>query len=189
MSNNIKIIGISGSLRKDSYNSALLRAAQEVMPAGISFEIADISAIPLYNGDTEAAHFPEAVIKLREQIRGANGLLIATPEYNYSMSGVIKNTIDWLSRPSNDPVLSGKPLAIMGASMGMMGTARAQYHLRQSAVFLNMHLLNKPELFVNAAQTKFDANLTLTDAPTREVLSKLLESFQKWIAQLEGRKA
>ena len=181
----LHLIGISGSLRKDSYNSALLRAAQELLPAGMQLEIADINAIPLYNGDVEIAHFPESVIALREKIRKADGLLIATPEYNYSMSGVIKNTIDWLSRPYNDPVLSGKPLAVMGASLGMMGSARAQYHLRQSAVFLNMHVLNKPELFIAAANSKFDAALKLTDQPTRDVLAQLLQAFAVWVGQIQ----
>ncbi|MCX7122923.1 MAG: NAD(P)H-dependent oxidoreductase [Gammaproteobacteria bacterium] len=183
----LKIIGISGSLRKTSYNTALLKAAAALMPTGIEFEIAEIGEIPLYNGDLELNHFPESVQILREKIRASNGLLIATPEYNYSMSGVLKNTIDWLSRPSTDPVLFDKPLAIIGASMGMMGSARAQYHLRQSAVFLNMHVLNKPELFVNAVHTKFNEQLELTDLPTQDVLKQVLESFQKWIKQLEGK--
>ena len=181
MSKTLKIIGISGSLRKDSYNSALLRAAQELLPAGVSLDIADISAIPLYSGDLEQSHFPDSVLALAEKIRAADGVLFATPEYNYSVSGVLKNTIDWLSRISKDPIFSEKPVAIIGASMGMMGTARAQYHLRQILVYLNPLVLNKPELFVNFAQNKFDAKLKLTDAPTRDVLAQLLLSFQKWI--------
>ena len=181
MTKSLKILGISGSLRKDSYNTALLHAAQKLLPPGMSLDIADISAIPLYSGDLEQNHFPESVLALAEKIRAADGLLIATPEYNYSISGVLKNTIDWLSRISKDPVFSEKPLAMMGASMGMMGTVRAQYHLRQILVYLNPLVLNKPELFVSLAQNKFDAKLQLTDAPTRELLGQLLVSFQKWI--------
>lgn len=183
-----KIIGISGSLRKGSYNSALLRAAKELLPGGMTLEIADISSIPLYNGDVETTHFPESVLALREKIAKADGILLATPEYNYSMSGVLKNTIDWLSRPvSNSVVLSGKPLALMGASQGMMGTARAQYHVRQSVVFLDMHLLNRPEVFISFANTKFDGideNVKLTDAPTRDIVAQLLKAFQQWIQRL-----
>ena len=180
-----KIIGISGSLRKDSYNSALLRAAQELLPEEMTLEIADISSVPLYNGDLEASHFPESVLALREKIQKADGLLLAMPEYNYSMSGVLKNTIDWLSRPvNNSVVLSEKPLALMGASLGMMGTARALYHMRQTAVFLNMHLLNRPEVFISFANTKFDEHLKLTDAPTRDIIAQLLKSFQTWIKKL-----
>ena len=180
----MNIIGISGSLRKDSYNSALLRTAKTLAPQGMHLEIVEIHGIPFYDGDLEQSHYPESAHALREKIRKADGLIIATPEYNYSIPGVLKNTIDWLSRPYNDPVLTGKPLAIMGASMGMMGTSRAQYHLRQCAVFLNMHVLNIPELFVGAAHTKFDAQLQLTDAPTKEVLTKLLQAFYDWVQKL-----
>lgn len=178
-----KIIGLSGSLRKDSYNSALLKTAQTMMPSGMVLEIESIHEIPLYNTDLESANFPKSVLSLREKIRKADGVIIATPEYNYSIPGVLKNTIDWLSRPYNDPVLSGKPLALMGASMGMMGTCRAQYHLRQCMVFLNMHVMNTPELFVSAAHTKFNEKLVLTDEPTQAVLEKLLVSFQAWVNQ------
>ncbi len=180
-----KIIGISGSLRKKSYNTALLHAAIELLPPGMSLEIANIHEVPLYNGDIEDQGFPKAVTILREQIRAADGILIATPEYNYSMSGVIKNVIDWLSRPASDPVLTGKPLALIGASQGMMGSARAQYHLRQTVVYLDLPVLNRPELFVAFAQNKFDEDLKLTDTPTREILGQLLESFQRWIQRLQ----
>lgn len=178
-----KIIGISGSLRKDSYNSALLRTAKAMMPKAMELEIVSIADVPLYNTDVELSQFPASVISLREKIRQADGVIIATPEYNYSIPGVLKNTIDWLSRPYNDPVLSGKPLALMGASMGMMGTARAQYHLRQCMVFLNMYVLNTPELFVSAAHTKFNDKLVLTDEATRAVLEKLLVAFEVWVAR------
>ncbi len=180
------ILGISGSLRKGSYNSALLRTAKELLPENMTLEIADIRPIPMYDGDLEISHFPESVLELREKIQNADGLLIATPEYNYSIPGVLKNTIDWLSRPVKEQVvLTGKPLALMGASPGMLGSARSQYHIRQSVVFLDMHLLNKPEVFVSFAHTKFDENLQLTDEPTRNVLSQFLKAFQQWIQKLQ----
>ena len=174
-----KIIALSGSLRKASYNTALLRAAQELAPKDMQIEIADISAIPLYSGDLEQSHFPESVIALAEKIRAADGILIATPEYNYSVPGVLKNTIDWLSRVQ-PAVFSGKPLAMMGASMGMMGSARAQYHLRQILVYLNPRVMSQPELFIATAQNKFDANLKLTDAPTCDFLGQFLIAFKAW---------
>lgn len=181
-----KIIGISGSLRKGSYNSALLRTAEELLPENMTLEIADIRPIPFYDGDLEISHFPESVLALREKIQQADGLLIATPEYNYSIPGVLKNTIDWLSRPVKDNVvLTGKPLALMGASPSMMGSARSQYHIRQSVVFLDMHLLNKPEVFISFAHTKFDDDLKLVDAPTREIVTQFLKAFQQWIQKLQ----
>jgi chromate reductase len=181
-----KIIGISGSLRKGSYNSALLKAAEELLPKDMTLEVADIRPIPFYDGDLEISHFPESVLALREKIQKADGLLIATPEYNYSIPGVLKNTIDWLSRPVKDTVvLTGKPLALMGASPSMMGTARSQYHIRQSVVFLDMHLLNKPEVFISFAHTKFDDDLKLVDAPTREIVGQFLKAFQQWIQKLQ----
>ena len=169
----ITILGISGSLRKSSYNTAALHAAQELVPAGMKIEIADISQIPLYNSDDQAKGFPAAVQKLGEQIRAADGLLFASPEYNYSVSGVLKNAIDWISRMDKQP-FAGKPSAIVGASMGMLGTARAQYHLRQIGVFVDLRFLNRPEVMIAKAQDRFDSAGKLTDAPTRELLGKLL---------------
>src|SRR5580698_1173079 len=179
----MKILGISGSLRKASYNTAALRVASEVAPEGVTIEIADISEIPLYNDDVRAQGYPAAVERFREQIRAADALLFATPEYNYSVSGVLKNAIDWASRPPDQP-LAGKPVAIMGASGGPVGTARAQYHLRQTCVFLNMHVVNKPEVMIGGAPAKFDAELRLTDETTRGFIRDLLTSLAAWTLRL-----
>ena len=141
----IKILGISGSLRKGSFNTAALRAAIELAPEGVTIIEADISDIPLYNEDVNAQGRPPSVERFRQQIRDADALLFVTPEYNYSVPGVLKNAIDWASRPPEQP-FAGKPAAIMGASPGVIGTARAQYHLRQIAVFLDLKVLNKPEV-------------------------------------------
>ena len=175
----IKVLGISGSLRRASYNTAALREAIRLAPPGMTIELADISAIPLYNEELSAQGFPAAVEQLREQVRAADALLIATPEYNYSVPGVLKNAIDWVSRPPEQP-FAGKPVALMGASAGRFGTARAQYHLRQSMVFLDMRPLNRPELMIAAAQTLFDEQGALTDDKTREYLRKLLVALQDW---------
>ena len=169
----ITILGISGSLRKDSYNTATLHAAQELVPAGVKIEIADISQIPLYNADDQAKAFPDAVKKLGDQIRAADALLFASPEYNYSVSAVLKNAIDWVSRMDKQP-FAGKPAAVVGASMGLLGTARAQYHLRQIGVFVDLRFINRPEVMIGKAQDRFDSTGKLTDAPTRELLGKLL---------------
>src|SRR3954454_14086404 len=139
----ITILGIAGSLRKDSYNRALLRAATELSPAGAAIETFDLNQVPPYNGDHEMAP-PQPVVDLKARIRAADAILFVTPEYNYSVSGVLKNAIDWASRPYGDSAWNGKPAAIMGASPGAQGTARAQYHLRQMLVFLNMFPINQP---------------------------------------------
>src|SRR3954470_3127341 len=151
----MNVIGISGSLRKGSFNTAALRAAQGLAPEGMTIERAEIGDLPLYNDDVRAAGFPPPAERLRAQIAAADAVLLVTPEYNYSISGVLKNAIDWASRPPSQP-FEAKPLAIMGASGGMGGTMRAQYHLRQVAVFLDMVPLNKPEVFVRSAQKLFD---------------------------------
>ncbi len=179
----MKVIGISGSLRQGSFNTAALRAAQGLAPDGMAIEIADISAIPPYNEDRRAEGFPAAVAALREQIAASDGLLIATPEYNYSTSGVLKNAIDWASRPPEQP-FDGKPIAILGASAGKLGTARAQYHLRQMFVFLNGLVVNKPEVMIGGAAQAFDADGNLTDETARELLGQLLVSLKNWSERL-----
>lgn len=168
----LRVLGISGSLRKDSFNTALLRAAVEVAPEDVRFEIADLREIPLYDEDVRARGLPTSVQRLRDQIAAADALLIVTPEYNFSVPGVLKNAIDWASRPPSQP-FAGKPLAIMGASSGLSGTMRAQYHLRQIAVFLDMHPINKPEVFVRSGAEKI-SNGKLTDEPTRLVVAEQL---------------
>jgi chromate reductase len=174
MAKNYKILGISGSLRQRSFNSAALRAAQRLAPENISIEIASISDIPFYNADVQEQGFPESVEKLIDKLVEADALLIVSPEYNYSVPGVLKNTIDWLSRSPKKP-FDYKAVAIMGASPGMIGTARMQYHLRQMMVFLNAYVLNKPEIMINQANKKFDENLNLTDETTAQ---KMVEQLQ-----------
>lgn len=181
----MKILGISGSLRQGSFNTAALRAAQELAPEGMTITLADIGDIPLYNDDVRQTGYPSSVERLRGEIAAADAVLFATPEYNYSLSGVLKNAIDWASRPPNQP-FDGKPVAIMGASPGTLGTARAQYHLRQSLVFLNCFPLNRPEVFIGQASQKFDAHGRLTDEPTREFIRKLLNALAAWRIRLAG---
>jgi chromate reductase len=182
----IKVLGICGSLRKGSFNAMALRVAQGLVPAGMKIDIVDISAFPLYNEDVRAQGFPPAVQTLRDQIAAADALLFVTPEYNYSMSGVLKNAIDWASRPPNQP-FDGKPVAVMGASGGVLGTARAQYHLRQTCVFLNMFPVNKPEVMIPQAQTRFDAEGRLTDETAKGLIKQLLESLQAWTLRLKAK--
>ena len=179
----LKVLGVSGSLRKGSYNTAALRAAQELAPEGMAIETFDLSSVPPYNEDVRAAGYPPAVQQFRDRIAAADALLLVTPEYNYSMSGVLKNAIDWGSRPPDQP-FNDKPVAIMGASPGMLGTARAQYHLRQSCVFLNMHVLNKPEVMIASAAGKFDAEGRLTDETTRGFVRDLLVALAAWTERL-----
>lgn len=181
----IHIVGISGSLREQSYNSAALRAATELLPDGVTLETVGIGDLPLYNDDLRLQGYPPAVEQLRSHLAGADAILLATPEYNYSVSGVLKNAIDWASRPPDQP-FDGKPVAIMGASPGRLGTARAQYHLRQMLVFLNAYVLNRPEIMIAQAATRFDAAGRLTDAPTRELMQTFLEAFAAWIRRLRA---
>ena len=176
MENKIKILGIAGSLRKESYNKGLLKAALEVTPANCSLEIIDLADIPIYNQDEET-NFPKSVVNLKAKIREADAILIATPEYNYSIPGVLKNALDWASRPYGDNAWDNKPVGIMGASPGLQGTSRAQYHLRQVFVYLNMHPLNKPEVMIATAQDKFDSKGNLTDLKARQKIGELLTAL------------
>src|ERR1700761_3060049 len=175
----VSVLGICGSLRKASFNMAALKTAIELKPPGMEVTIADISQIPLYNEDVRAEGFPPPVEKLRQQIAAADALLFACPEYNYSMTGVLKNAIDWASRPPEQP-FAGKPLAIIGAAAGMAGSARAQYDLRRACVFLDMHVLNKPEVLIGQAQTKFDADGNLTDEVAKGLLRDLMANLATW---------
>lgn len=179
MSEQIKVLGFAGSLRQRSFNRAALRAAVELAPEGMTIETFDLAPIPLYNEDVKQQGFPPAVEAFRDRIRAADALLIVTPEYNYSVPGVLKNAIDWASRPPDQP-FDGKPIAIMGTSPGRLGTARAQYHLRQFFVFLNAHIVNRPEVMISGAPQMFDEELRLTDEPTREFVAKLLLSLAEW---------
>jgi chromate reductase, NAD(P)H dehydrogenase (quinone) len=176
------VVGFAGSLRRDSYNRALLRAAAELAPSGLHITIHELDGIPLYNADIEAAGAPPSVVQLRQAIRKADGLLIATPEYNHGVPGVLKNTIDWLSRPPRDSALNGKVAAVMGASPGMTGTARGQSQLRQAFVFTNTHALLQPEVLVGHAHEKFDADGRLVHQATRDFLATFLQRFAELIA-------
>ena len=180
----IHVLGISGSLRKDSYNTGLLNAASELLPESMTLEKYDLSRVPLYNDDVRAIGYPKPVQEFRERIAAADALLIATPEYNYSIPGVLKNAIDWASR-SPDPPLDGKPVAIMGASTGNFGTVRAQMHLRQICLFCNMLPVNKPEVLVMRAQEKFDSSGRLVDETAREFVRDLLMALADWTRRLQ----
>ncbi len=182
----MRVLGIAGSLRQGSYNRAALRAAVELAPGGMEIELFDLASIPMYNDDVRQQGYPTAVADMRQRIAKADALLIATPEYNYSIPAVLKNAIDWASRPP-DPPLNDKPLAIMGASPGALGTSRAQYHLRQVCVFVNMHPLNKPEVMISHCQQKFDAQGRLQDNETRERVRALLEALMQWTERLRPR--
>lgn len=179
MDNIVKILGIAGSLRKGSYNRAALRAARQLAPSNAAIEIFELDGIPPYNQDIESPP-PEPVARLKEKIRSSDAILFVTPEYNYSVPGVLKNAIDWASRPYGDSAWEGKPAGIMGASSGMIGTARAQYHLRQMFVFLNMFALNRPEVMISHATDKFDKSGNLTDQETRERIRELVEALAGW---------
>jgi chromate reductase len=184
MDRGIFILAFGGSLRKGSHNRALLRAAQEMVPSDARLEVFDIAGIPAFNQDLET-NPPPIVKEFKAKIRAADAILIATPEYNYSIPGFLKNAIDSASRPYGDNAFDGKPVGLMGASVGTLGTARAQYHLRQSCVFLNMHPLNKPEVMVPLAQEKIDKNGKVTDQKTREKIRELLESLVAWTRRLK----
>jgi len=179
MDKKIHILGFAGSLRKQSYNRALLLAAHEMVPDNATLEIFDLEGIPPFNQDLEQQP-PEKVKEFKARIRAADAILIVTPEYNYSIPGVLKNAIDWASRPYGDNAFEGKPVAVMGASIGMLGTARAQYDLRRSFIFLNMYPMNQPEVMVPFAQDKIDDNGRVKDEKTRQKVSELLVSLVSW---------
>ena len=174
----IHILGISGSLRSSSYNTALLRAAEELLPVDVTMEIVDLAGIPVLDIDEEIP-FPEAVVRMRTAIAEADAVLIATPEYNSSISGALKNALDWVSR-SPQPPLAGKPVALIGASTGLFGTARAQVQLRQVLTHLGALVLSKPEVMVPKAQEVFDENGRLTSESTRGILQNLLRRQAAW---------
>lgn len=183
MTDKLKILGISGSLRAGSYNTSALKAAQELCPDNTEMEIYDISDFPPFNQDDDQAP-PTQVTEIKAAIRAADAIVISSPEYNYSVPGHLKNVIDWASRPYGDSAWDGKPALIMGASGGAIGTARMQYHLRQIMVFLNMHPLNRPEVMIGHAQDKI-VDGKLTDEKTREFIKQALEALVQWTRQLK----
>jgi len=187
MNSPLSILGIAGSLRSASYNRMALRAAQDLAPADARIEIFDLSVIPLFNQDHEK-NPPAPVAEFKKRIRAADAILIVTPEYNYGIPGVLKNAIDWASRPYGDNSWSDKPVAAMGASGGMFGTSRCQFLLRQLLVFLNMHPVNQPEVLITQAQDRFDSNGKLTDEATKKLMQQLLQSLVTWTRRLEKGK-
>ena len=183
MSQPIQILGIAGSLRRASYNRAALRAAMQLVPQDTALDIFELDGISGFNQDEEQ-NPPPKVIELKRRIREADAILIVTPEYNYSIPGVLKNAIDWASRPYGDSAWNGKPVALMGALIGAIGTARAQYHLRQVFVFLNMFPINQPEVMISNAGERFDAGGNLTDETTKKLIRQLLQSLADWTRRL-----
>lgn len=182
----IEILAFAGSLRKGSYNKALLRAAKELAPESLNIQIFDLEGIPLYNADVEAQGDPKRVSEFKEAIREAEGLLIATPEYNHGVPGVTKNAIDWASRPAKKAPLNEKPVGILGASPGMTGSARGQSQLRQAFEFTNSYCMPQPEILVSRAHEKFDEKGDLTDEATRKFLGKYLDALNDWVNKFTG---
>jgi chromate reductase len=187
MNKPLNILGIAGSLRRQSYNRAALRAAMQLVPEGVTLDIFELDGIPGFSEDDER-NPPPKVVEMKERVHAADAILFVTPEYNYSVPGVLKNAIDWASRPYGDSAWSGKPAAIMGASLGNIGTARAQYHLRQIFVFLNIFPLNQPEVMIGNAATRFDEQGNLTDKTTSDHIRQLLQNLAAWTRQLQQSK-
>lgn len=180
----MKILGISGSLRHGSFNTMALRVASQIMPSDVEFEMLDLSDIPFFNEDVETQGIPESVEKMKNKLSQADAILISTPEYNYSLPAVLKNALDWASRGPEYP-LSSKVAAIMSASPSMLGGARVQYHLRQVCVCLNMELLNKPEVFINYANQKFNIDGQLIDKDTENKIRSLIDAL---VEKVEAKK-
>ena len=182
----LKVLGICGSLRKKSFNMAALRAAGELLPPGMSLHITSIADLPMFNQDVLDAGMPEPVKRFRTEVAQADGVLIASPEYNFSVTAPLKNAIDWASRPP-DQVWQDKPIAIFSASPGPVGGARVQYDLRRILGQIWGHVLPRPEVFIGLAPSKFDADLRLTDETTRKFLTDLLVGFKAWIIRMQRK--
>jgi len=181
----IRLLGVSGSLRKHSYNSGALRSIDALLPEGMTLELGDLADLPFYNGDLEQQGLPETVKRFRAQVASADALLFAVPEYNFSLSGVLKNALEWLSRPPNPPA-NKKPCAVFGASVSPLGTARGQFHFRHVCVSLDMILVNVPHVDITNAKTKFDAESRLTDQPSLDSLRQLLNELKSLTLQLRA---
>jgi chromate reductase len=181
----VKILGIPGSLRRASFNRLALESARWLLPEGATLDIYGLEDIPPYNQDLERQP-PARVVELKARIRATDAVLFSTPEYNYSMPGVLKNAIDWASRPYGDSAWRGKPVAVMGASVGTLGSARAQYHLRQCFVYLDMPQVNQPEVLIANAAQRFNDRGELTDETSRELIRKLLAELVAWTRRLQG---
>jgi len=180
----LSILGFGGSLRKGSFSGALLHAAVELVPEEARLEIFDLAPIPIFNQDFEKTP-PDIVKQFKSKIKAVDAILVGTPEYNYSIPGYLKNAVDWASRPYGDNSFEGKPVAIISSSTGMLGGARAQYHLRQTFIFLDMHPVNRPEVMVTHANQKINEQGKLTDEDTRKIIRQLLESLVAWTKKLK----
>jgi chromate reductase len=184
VSDPVRVLGVAGSLRQASYNRALLHAAAELAPADMTIEVFDLAGVPLYNADVEAAGDPAPVAAFKQAIRAADAVLFATPEYNHGVPGVMKNAVDWASRPPQSAPLARKPVGIIGASPGVTGSARGQSQLRQAFEFTNSYCMPQPELLVFRAHEKFDAEGRLVDEATATYLRRYLEAFLEWARRL-----
>jgi chromate reductase len=182
-----RILGVCGSLRKASLTMAALRACNDVLPSGMSMTIAQIGDIPMYNQDVFDAGIPQPAKRFYDEVAKADGVLFATPEYNFSVTPVLKNAIDWVSKMPNQP-FNNKPIALFSGSQGPLGGARVQYEMRKILVQLWGLVLPRPEVFIGAAQTKFDAQGKLTDETTRKFLTELLAGFKTWIERMNAAK-
>jgi len=183
----IRILAFAGSLRKDSYNKALVETAKELAPENVEIEVFDLAPIPLFNQDLEQ-EMPKAVKEFKSKIKGADAILIATPEYNRSIPGVLKNAIDWASRPSADNSFNDKPVAVFGATGGgLIGTSAAQLHMRQIFSFLNMHPVEKPQVYITGASEKIEGG-RVVDEQTRELIKELVQALVQWTLRLRGNK-
>ena len=183
MNSPLTILGIAGSLRQGSYNRLTLRAAEQLLPDGAKIETFDLHSIPLFNQDEEKSP-PASVTEFKQRIRAADAILIVTPEYNYGIPGVLKNAIDWASRPYGDNAWNDKPVALMGASPGLLGTARAQILMRPLLSYLNMHTVNQPEVMIAKAHEKFDSQGNLTDEVSKKLMTQLLQNLVDWTKRL-----
>jgi len=181
----IKLLGISGSLRAQSYNSAALSVVGSVLPQGMEFNVASLAELPFYNADVEQRGFPVTVEGFRKKVADADALIFAVPEYNFSVPGVLKNALEWLSRPPRPPT-NGKPCAVFGASVSPLGTARGQFHFRHICVSLNMILLNSPHVDITNAKTKFHAQGRLIDQASVDLIRQLVGELWNLTMRLRG---
>lgn len=186
MTDPVRVLAVCGSLRKASFNRMAMRAAIALAPAGMTFAEGSIGDVPLYNEDVREQAEPAAVAALKAQVKAADALLIATPEYNYGIPGVLKNAIDWISRPPATSPFEGKPVAILGASAGLMGTVRSQLALRQTCLAVNMLPVNRPEVMITQAAGKFAEDGSLTDAATARFIGQLMQALYDWTLRLKG---
>jgi chromate reductase len=186
MAQSLDVLAICGSLRKGSFNRMAMNLAMSTAPDGMRFTEGAIGDIPLYNEDVRLAGEPQAVTRLKRQVGAADAILFVTPEYNYGMPGVLKNAIDWVSRPPEQSPFDGKPAAMLGASAGLMGTVRSQLQLRQTCQALNMLVMPKPEVLITRAATRFAPDGSPNDQATARFITDLVAAFRDWILRLKA---